>query len=190
MSTEQATLGQLIDSTKGRDAIHVAIAPTVAPCELYPGQRVDQTGNPNGTPVGIVDPFLTHRVMKGQMFYLCLFPLTVTSLRHEWTHPAFANQSAAAPVGASDPEGVHMRWMESFASRHSEPYKGDARCTADQLIQAGKVFLLNGDKMIQQGDESLRDETKPREFWEHFEAITGMQVPEYHRDETPFCCTC
>jgi hypothetical protein len=28
------------------------------------------------------------------------------------------------------------------------------------------------------------------EFWGHFEAITGMKVPDYHRDETPFCCTC
>ena len=52
-------IGRLVAAGEGRDAVHVAIAPTTAPCELKPGQHVDQHGNPEGPgarPVGVVDP--------------------------------------------------------------------------------------------------------------------------------------
>lgn len=92
------TLGRLITSHEGRDAVHVAVAPTTAPCELRPGQHVDAQGNPEGggtTPVGIVDPFLREAVQPGQRFWLFLYPNTVTSLRHDWEHPAFPATSSA-----------------------------------------------------------------------------------------------
>lgn len=92
-------IGKLVAEDGGRDAVHVAIAPTTAPCELRPGQHVDPLGNPEAAgvvPVGIVDPFLREPVRAGQRFWLFLYPNTVTSLRHEWTHPAFATTSPAA----------------------------------------------------------------------------------------------
>src|SRR5262245_12646153 len=91
-------IGRLVAAGEGRDAVHVAIAPTTAPCELWPGQHGDQHGTPEApgvTPVGIVDPFLREPVLPGQRFWLLLYPNTVTSLRHEWTHPAFPTTSAA-----------------------------------------------------------------------------------------------
>jgi hypothetical protein len=91
-------IGKLIAGEAGRDAVHVAIAPTTAPCDLRPGQHVDRHGNPEGpgvVPVGIVDPFLREPVQAGQKFWLFLYPNTVTSLRHEWTHPAFPTTSSA-----------------------------------------------------------------------------------------------
>lgn len=94
---EQAKLGQLITSPVGRDAIHIAIAPVTAGEDLNPSERVilDKNGEAFGRhvggppPVGIVDPFLEDCVLKGQRFYLCLFPGTITSLRHVWSHPSF-----------------------------------------------------------------------------------------------------
>jgi len=89
-------IGRLIAGDEGRDAVHVAIAPTAAPCELLPGQHVDQHGKPEGpgvVPVGIVDPFLRAPVRPGQRFWLLLYPNSVTSLRHEWTHAAFPTNS-------------------------------------------------------------------------------------------------
>ena len=102
--TEQPTLGQLCTSDARRDAIHVAIAPVQAAEELYPGEDVGFTvdrrvGRCNHvhtdeefTLIGIVDPFLMENVHENEWFYLWLYPNTVTSLRHAWTHPAFKPQ--------------------------------------------------------------------------------------------------
>lgn len=90
-------VGKLIEGQAFRDAIHVAIAPMVAGALLEPGDRVVLIGgeayattsfDPNA--IGIVDPFLTKDVNENERFWLFLFPNTVTSLRHVWTHPAFS----------------------------------------------------------------------------------------------------
>jgi len=79
-----------------RDAVHVAIANVLcADPYLEPGEHIGI--NPNnydeaGTGwkcVGIVDPFLTSTIYKGQRFLICLYPETTTSLKHVWTHPSF-----------------------------------------------------------------------------------------------------
>ncbi len=87
-------LGSLItDGELRRDAIHIAVAPVTAGERLLPAQPVgilDPLRAHGGPPsVGIVDPFLSVAVEPGQRFWLVLFPNTVTSLRHVWTHPEF-----------------------------------------------------------------------------------------------------
>jgi hypothetical protein len=86
-------IGKLITSDAHRDAIHVAVAPVTAAQELQPGQHVGLRGDGRALatehPIGIVDPFLHERVPEGQRFWLFLYPGTITSLRHVWTHPAF-----------------------------------------------------------------------------------------------------
>src|SRR5262245_32401756 len=86
-------LGQPPGENDRRDAIHIAIAPVTASGELRPGQHVGPLpgGRFGGVeePIGIVDPFLREPVRDGQLFWLCLYPYTITSLRHVWTHPAF-----------------------------------------------------------------------------------------------------
>lgn len=92
-------LGKLITTPQKRDAIHVAIAPVIAAHDLAPGQRVGfaKKGNTElvgagGASIGIVDPFLKEVVREGERFWLFLYPNTVTSLRHEWSHPLFAEE--------------------------------------------------------------------------------------------------
>jgi len=93
-------LGKLASEDDRRDAIHIALAPVVAYCVLCPGEHVGITyvdGGPeafgvepgNEHAIGIVDPFLTQIVKKGEKFWLFLYQDTVTSLRHVWTSPAF-----------------------------------------------------------------------------------------------------
>jgi len=67
----------------GRDAVHVAVIPILALREMRPGERLQN---------GIVDPFLAAPVPAGSWFYLCLYPGTVTSLRHVWAHPNFPRE--------------------------------------------------------------------------------------------------
>jgi hypothetical protein len=98
MNSESPRLGCLItDGDRRRDAVHVAVAPVTAAGRLVPGQHVGfvhagdtERVGASENPLGIVDPFLREGVQQGQRFWLFLYPNTVTSLRHVWTHPAFA----------------------------------------------------------------------------------------------------
>jgi hypothetical protein len=96
----------LIEGEAFRDAIHVAIAPLEAAEPLSPGQHFRLTHDRRAAgaepysdeAVGIVDPYLVGKVESGDRFYGFLYPGTVTSLRHAWTHPAFRAQ---IPAGSS-----------------------------------------------------------------------------------------
>ena len=96
--TEQyiPNLGHTPAADARRDAVHIAVAPVVAGVDLEPGQHVglfqDGTAKPLNPHIGIVDPFYKGRINRGQKFWLFLYPGTVTSLRHVWTHPAFKVQ--------------------------------------------------------------------------------------------------
>ncbi len=111
--TQQYTpnLGEQPGPDARRDAVHVAVAPMVARHVLEPGDAVaihesgqaispinvddDPWGRPRANAVGIVDPFLTETVHSGQRFWLFLFPGTVTGMRHQWTHHAFARKDSS-----------------------------------------------------------------------------------------------
>lgn len=104
---EQVKVGEVITGSARRDAIHVAVAPVVAGERLCAGMHVlldghgvafmdDSMGNGaelvgerTDRTVGVVDPFLTESVKKGDRFYVFLYPNTVTGMRHHWMHPAF-----------------------------------------------------------------------------------------------------
>lgn len=86
-------VGKLLDGTEGRDAIHFALAPVMARHDLMPGDDVglfpDGSCGYSGEHIGIVDPFLQNEVLQGELFWLFLYPGTITNLRHVWEHPAF-----------------------------------------------------------------------------------------------------
>lgn len=99
MNDTTKLVGRLVEGAAGRDAIHVAVAPTTntAGVHLTAGTHVDAAGGFAAERVGVVDPFLLEAVPPGGRFWLFLYPNTITSLRHVWTHPAFA---AAPPKEA------------------------------------------------------------------------------------------
>lgn len=95
--TDEVTLGRPLASgaKAARDAIHVAVVPVVADEELAPGAHVslvpgttDRIASADES-IGIVDPFLPHPARVGQTVWMLLYPGTITSLRHDWTHPDF-----------------------------------------------------------------------------------------------------
>lgn len=93
------TLGTIHTKPEKRDAIHLAVEPVTASEDLYPGQHivVDTAGNAlpavPGEGLGIVDPFLRTRVKRGERFWFVMYPRQVHSLRHVWSHPAFADET-------------------------------------------------------------------------------------------------
>jgi hypothetical protein len=111
---EPPVLGKIIEGQAFRDAIHIAVAPVVAGCDIRPGAHVQlNTSRPAGTElkaiwcepdnkaaIGIADPFLKEEIKRGQTFWLFLYPGTAEGLRHAWLHPAFR---AVAPE-AKEPD--------------------------------------------------------------------------------------
>lgn len=110
--TNTPDISQLIGENERalRDAVHVAISPARAVGPLQPGQHIVYIGGiayslesdigvahaDTVAQCGVVSPFLRKTVLADQRFWLLLYPNTVTSLRHAWTHPAFA--VSAPPV--------------------------------------------------------------------------------------------
>ena len=100
------TLGKIISENEKRDAIHLAVEPVKAGTVLMAGQHItvsEGVAYPAsvGKGLGIVDPFLSSHVEPGQLFWFVMYPRMVHSLRHVWTHPAFADE----PVRGLLPSG-------------------------------------------------------------------------------------
>jgi hypothetical protein len=101
----RANVGHEPELDARRDAIHVAVAPIIAGMPLDPGDHVwigdnsgaayKEQGQETSRTIGVVDPFYNGVVVKGQRFWLFLYPNTITDLRHVWSHPAF---KAHAPM--------------------------------------------------------------------------------------------
>lgn len=187
---EKVTVGQLItDDNAERDAIHVAIASVVAGEWLRPGERIgflmgdDKAYGMDEKAIGIVDPFLTARVHKGQQFYMFLLPNTITSLRHNWTHPEF-DEPEVETVSTSPAYRAHMRegstrWIAEFAHRVGLSYE-DLMAGAKEWLDIGE-YLNKG--------SVLSGESVPDEFWPHYAVVTG-QVIDPEKQENFFTCSC
>lgn len=179
--SDNLKLGQLIEGEQQRDAVHVAVSPAIAGVKLYPGQHVsllDGVAAPTGTPIGIVDPFLLMPVEAEKQFWLFLYPGSITSLRHDWTHPAFANPEVPkTALGAKDLSASEM-WIRNYAERHCDGLGYDT------LMQAAHDYVDHGDYLSQGGRfEGMYIDD---EFWTHFAAITGKTC----NGGSFFSCSC
>lgn len=166
-------IGKLLQGKQERDAIHIAIAPMIAVEKLYPGQSVGISDRgveyacASGQSIGIVDPFLAHAVLPDQRFWLFLHPNTITSLRHDWTHPMFNQKS------------VSQAWIEQFCIEVDCPY--------DRLMQGAKDFLEYDEYLCEGG--RWEGVGVPDEFWEHYQTVTGEIIAPEKRGSF-FTCTC
>lgn len=176
-------LGKIITGEAHRDAIHVAIAPVVADVLLLPGNRVglvpgttDRVTTATTSPIGIVDPFLVDVVRPGQRCWVCLFPGTVTSLRHEWTHPAFV----ATPIGGDKAESE--RWLREYASRMNCYDEADAAFA--RLIKGLKSGELHARGSDLYGFHDLNDAD---DLKHHAETYLGIRISW---GDFSFSCSC
>lgn len=180
---EQTEVGELIKGTKRRDAIHIAVAPVVANEKLSPGQHVGfaEAGNVNlvgksAKTIGIVDPFLGRRLEKGDRFYLFLYPNTITSLRHEWEHPAFI-EAETSDIAAS------RAWLEKFTDNFEDlKYDELIGTLAAAAEDETEYFLCRGYDTPQAAYDDRA------EMWRHYEIVSGMTVK--NKERVPFSCSC
>jgi hypothetical protein len=178
MADEHTGLGKLIEGDKSRDAVHIAIAPVEATEKLFPGQGVSLLEG-GATRVaasadwdGIVDPFLTTPVFPGQRFWMWMRPGSITSLRHEWTHPAFKPSASQREARAE----VRLREMAPLVNMDFE-----------EMIEGAKQYVASGDYMCDGG--RFEGVSLPEGFWENFCTYTGIDVPEDNRWPF-FSCSC
>lgn len=176
---DHVKLGQLLDGTEQRDAIHVAIAPAIASGRLHPGERVsvaqDGRASTAAPHVGIVDPFLTGPIFAEDRFYVFLFPGTVTGMRHHWSHPAFDGARLLKP----DKEASQL-WIKAFASDIEQSY--------ESLMDAAKKLHETGEWTYDNSETYKSYWDRFREFWDHYEVVTGDVVD--CKDDCPYTCSC
>ena len=178
------TLGKIHWRPEKRDAIHLAVEPVEALVTLRPGTRVIvENGKARhsdwDTPEahGIVDPFLDDPVEPGQKFWLVLFPRTIHSLRHVWTHPAFPDELP------SEPEPHELEAARAAIHELAE----DLEISDQKLMDGAKEYLEHGTDMYFGYD--LNYGWDMRKFWHAYSVVTGRTVPSDMSDSF-FRCAC
>jgi hypothetical protein len=174
-------IGQIIMGDQTRDAIHMAIAPVIASHRLYPGQPI-ALGNdgfaygPPAVSIGIVDPFLTKVVQEGQKFWVFLNPSSITSLRHDWTHPAFeaVEKAATEPLATM---GESEAFCRAVADDIGVDYDDMMRCVAeDDYINMGE----------NENYKDVLDGERYEDFVKHAAVVLGKKPANPY----PFSCSC
>jgi len=173
-------LGQRPNANDKRDAVHVAIIPAEAGEDLEPGSEVAKAGNVyfrvirNGT--GIVDPFNRCKTLKGELFWLCLFPNTVTGMRHHWQHPEF-------------PESLNVdseQWLRDFCERGNIPdYETIIGVLTGEYYDEWNSGRIDEDRFHFMGIDAYGD--IPPEFWYHAKQVTGI---DFENKPSRFSCSC
>ena len=162
------TLGTIIGPGEKRDAIHIAVEPVTAGESLSAGDHVAvkdgiATRTAVGAGLGVVDPFLANHVKKGERFWFLMYPRQVRTLRHVWTHPDFPDVESKV----ANEQSASEAFIAVLADRLG--------ITSNRLIQYAKDWVEYDEYAVAGG--LFEGEWIPDEFWRHFEAVTGTDVP-------------
>lgn len=184
-------LGTLCPPEATRDAVHVAIAPVIAGIHINPGQHVGLTVNgladPKRPPIGVADPFLSGPIIKGERFYLFLYPGTIQSLRHEWTHPGFDGEQGT--TYESPREKVRNVTEKEAAEAWIARFAEDIDMTVNKLMTAADDYVENDEYTHMGEDESYKGRDDWDEFWSRYKIVRG-KTDIKTGGWAPFSCAC
>lgn len=188
--------GRLVpaDFPDERDAIHIACAAVYATEDLNPGDHVgfvdkrqDHMGRSELAPVGVVDCFLPRPVKKGERFWVFLYPGTIQSLRHSWSHPSFDMRQQLIRAMEETPAKKRMKeFARELSSATNYDGSGDT-VTFEELIDRATQYVNGGEYWCEGG--RFEGQGIYEEFWDDFEELTGLKVPEGDRYSF-FSCSC
>lgn len=189
MSDSARKLGSLIYSNilPERDAVHIAIMPGRSQVSLKRGDFVKYNAQTEMFELvshaaiadGIVDPYLYgyDTTNPKYAFYVCLFPGSIMSLRHDWVHK---NIPAAKHSEESEKIAFAKSWIEGFADQ--------VDMSAEELFNHAREYLLDRWYYVCEGGK-YEGVSVPDAFWDHFETVTGEAVPVEKRGSF-FSCSC
>lgn len=132
---------------------------------------------PGTDPIGIIDPFMKRAVKTGERTFLLLYPNTITSLRHVFSHPKLPEEMKVGDAPIANVDAINR--LEEDAS--------DAGLSYEDLIEAAKDFLDTGEYLCQ--GERWEGQSLSATFWDDFCAVTGREVPADKRWSF-FSCSC
>ncbi len=176
------TLGTIHGREEGRDAVHLAVYSVTAGQRLLPGEHVAVRDgvaisvHPGEGP-GIVDPFLTSRLEKGQRFWLVLYPKTVHSLRHVWSHPAFTDEPMVPAPVAGDEDVAYLIVCADDLGLSYERFMAET----DAWVDGGDYYVG--------GSEAEGYTLNVEKFWPCWERVTGRTAPAGRR-QSFISCSC
>jgi len=188
-------IGQLITTSRKRDAIHVAIIPVTAGELMEPGAKVtmDRAGRAVlagdcNMGIGYVDPQLQAPVEPGDAFWLFLHHGTIRTLRHEWTSDVFPVPDS---VSASDitiitappaERAASEEWLREFAKDNFNPNR--------ETAESYYATLLTGDCPAVHTETTARelnDGELGEELRKHIENVSGKRMQIWRGMFTCWC---
>lgn len=197
--SNEAKLGTVPKGDEGRDAVHVAIVPVRAAERLEGGSpvRLNSDGMAEACraedAIGVVDPFRPEEdriVTMNTWFWLCLYPKTITGLRHVWEHPAFQHPEITPPPAShyTKEKLASEEWLKNYVKIHC-PYDEE-----DGNIDDGYAAFLKhvtDDKWIYYyGNDchSLSDVEDADELFRHLSIVLGKTITASYFEA--FTCSC
>lgn len=182
-------LGRELKQDRPRDAVHIACAPVTLGEWMQPGVPVIvrkgeafAAQNHKEKPIGVIDPFLPGGCPKGARVWLMLNPGSITSLRHDWTHPAFAEEvqpTAEKPAHSSYAVLAAQNTLRTMGKRIGKTYA--------EMLKIGDAMSTTGYAHVGQEKESEYMNDHKRQFWNCWSIVTGNPVPS---NDTYFSCAC
>jgi len=180
-------IGQIIIGPQQKDATHIALMPVVAAENMPPGAHIGLSNKGEacqGTKhIGIVDPFLKTKVLRGDTFWMFMYPNTVANLRHDWDHPALAK---IEKIRQKENSSTSREWLVSYALRN---IYSDTSYTADEAYEALIDQVKGGDLTFYGTDcHGLGDVPDSTELFRHLSVVLDREITEKSFDY--FGCSC
>lgn len=191
---QSVNLGETPKDNDIRDALHIAVISGLAGEKLKAGQNIKlQDGvwiSCNvSVSTAVVDPYIKKPLIRGDLFWACLLPNTVTDVRHVWTHPDFPVKVEIQIDGREYTPEQSQEWLEDFCDR---TYGIDYDTIISAVTQdrsydhnTGCGWSVGGEYFTIYGSDAGGE--IPRELWDHVKNVTGKD-PIYR--PTRFTCSC
>jgi hypothetical protein len=190
----QETIGKLLVGQHERDAIHIAVLPVICGAQyLCAGEHIKLQLGTIETAIraqepadshGIVDPFITDTIYRGQQFWMFVTPNTVTGLKHVWDHPMLKAASNVQRVMGS-PE----LWLRQFAERWNFDYDEMIRTASSMSESDGEwdnYITAQGVDLHSRGELGEDYDL----FWMNLESMTGRSYSQPYREKLGWSCSC